>query len=137
MSEISCNSTKYCHCGEINRFFILKIPSNPGRKFCKCPKPKAKNCGFWEWPDNFSDNTLSEISDLKGKLEVATVKIDNLRESLDAIRLERDNLKKKVDNLEAINNSQVNKSRKLEEKILKLKMLFMISLAVLVGFFCC
>ncbi|XP_059291355.1 uncharacterized protein LOC132044836 isoform X1 [Lycium ferocissimum] len=91
---------------------------------------KAENCGFWEWQDNFLDNALLEISDLKGKLEVATVKMDNLRESLNAVKLERDNLKKKVHNLEAINNSQVNKSRELEEKM------FMISLAILVGFFC-
>ncbi|XP_059291356.1 uncharacterized protein At4g04775-like isoform X2 [Lycium ferocissimum] len=130
MSEISCNSTKKCRCGEIARCFTSKTPSNPGRIFYKCPKAKAENCGFWEWQDNFLDNALLEISDLKGKLEVATVKMDNLRESLNAVKLERDNLKKKVHNLEAINNSQVNKSRELEEKM------FMISLAILVGFFC-
>ncbi|XP_060200916.1 uncharacterized protein LOC132629219 [Lycium barbarum] len=135
MSELSCNSTKNCHCSEIARCFTSKTSSNPGRIFYKCPKPKAENCGFWEWKDNFPDNTLLEISDLKGKLEVATVKMDNLRESLDAVKLERDNLKKKVYDLEAINNSQLNKSGELEEKMLKLKMLFIISLAVLVGFF--
>jgi len=34
---------------------------------------------------------------LKSKLEVATLKIKNLRESLNAVKIERDNLKKKLE----------------------------------------
>ncbi|KAK4361431.1 hypothetical protein RND71_020383 [Anisodus tanguticus] len=61
--------------------------------------------------------------------------MDTIREPLNAVKVERDNLKKKVNVLKAINNAQVNKSRELEEKMLKLNMLFMVQLAVLVEFF--
>ncbi|CAN4078601.1 unnamed protein product [Withania somnifera] len=110
MFEIRCdsitNSVRTYFCGENASCFTSRTSLNPERKNFKCPK-------------------------YKDKLEVATVKIDSFRESLNAAKIERDNFKKKLEILETINYSEVKKSRNLEEKLLKMKMLF----AVFVGYF--
>ncbi|KAH0712278.1 hypothetical protein KY285_007850 [Solanum tuberosum] len=114
MSESSCDSISNskimtCFCGELARCFTSRTPLNPGRRFYRCSKPKSK-------------------------LEVATLKMENLRESLNAVKIERDNLKKKLENLESLNYFEVNKSRNLEAKVSKLKMLCILSFTVFVVF---
>ncbi|KAH0716620.1 hypothetical protein KY290_012898 [Solanum tuberosum] len=94
--------------------FTSRTPLNLGRKFYRCSKPKIENCGFWRWEDSSSENSSIEVNLLKSKLEVATLKMENLRESLNAIKIERDSLKKKMENLESLNYFEVNKSRNLE-----------------------
>lgn len=76
---------------------------------------------------------LVQINNLKAKLEVAMVKMDTERDSLNGVKIERDDLKQKLKRLEALNYSEVNKSRNLEEKLLKMKMLLIISFVVFVG----
>ncbi|KAG5581322.1 hypothetical protein H5410_051949 [Solanum commersonii] len=69
MSESSCDSISNsmimtCFCGELARCFTSRTRLNPGRRFYRCSKPKSK-------------------------LEVATLKMENLRESLNAVKIER------------------------------------------------
>ncbi|KAG5579380.1 hypothetical protein H5410_050007, partial [Solanum commersonii] len=108
MSESSCDSISNfmmmaCFCGEMARCFTSRNPLNPEKRFYRCSKPKIENCGFWRWEDSSSGNSSIEVNLLKSKLEVATLKMENLRESLNAIKIERDNLKKKLKNLESLN----------------------------------
>ncbi|KAG5601766.1 hypothetical protein H5410_033136 [Solanum commersonii] len=138
MSESSCDSISNsmmmtCFCGEMARCFT-STPLNPERRFYRCLKPKIENCGFWMWEDSSSGNSSIEVNLLKFKLEIATLKMENLRESLNTIKIERDNLKKKLKNLESLNYFEVNKSRNLEAKALKLKMLCILSFTVFVIF---
>ncbi|KAG5616168.1 hypothetical protein H5410_015992 [Solanum commersonii] len=58
--------------------------------------------------------------------------MENLRESLNAVKIERDNLNKKLENLQSLNYFEVNKSRNLEAKVSKLKMLCILSFTVFV-----
>ncbi|KAH0781541.1 hypothetical protein KY290_001139 [Solanum tuberosum] len=139
MSESSCDSISNskimtCFCGELARCFTSRTPLNPGRRFYRCSKPKIENCEFWRWEDSSSENSSIEVNLLKSKLEVATLKMENLRESLNAVKIERDNLKKKLENLESLNYFEVNKSRNLEAKVSKLKMLCILSFTVFVVF---
>ncbi|WMV29414.1 hypothetical protein MTR67_022799 [Solanum verrucosum] len=136
MSESSCDSISNskimtCFCGELARCFTSRTPLNPGRRFYRCSKPKIENCEFWRWEDSSSENSSIEVNLLKSKLEVATLKMENLRESLNAVKIERDNLKKKLENLESLNYFEVNKSRNL---VSKLKMLCILSFTVFVVF---
>ncbi|KAM3358745.1 hypothetical protein P3S68_021678 [Capsicum galapagoense] len=62
------------------------------------------------------------------------VKMDTLRDSLNAVKIERDELKQKLEHLEAVNYPEVNKTRNLGEKLLKMKMLLIVSFVVFVGF---
>ncbi|PHU22462.1 hypothetical protein BC332_07569 [Capsicum chinense] len=57
-----------------------------------------------------------------------------LRDSLNAVKIERDNLKEKLEILEKRNYSEVNKSRNLEEKLLKMRMFYIVSFIVFVAF---
>ncbi|KAH0699272.1 hypothetical protein KY284_013487 [Solanum tuberosum] len=139
MSESSCDSISNskimtCFCGELARCFTSRTPLNPGRRFYRYSKPKIENCEFWRWEDSSSENSSIEVNLLKSKLEVATLKMENLRESLNAVKIERDNLKKKLENLESLNYFEVNKSRNLEAKVSKLKMLCILSFTVFVVF---
>ncbi|KAH0632990.1 hypothetical protein KY284_035776 [Solanum tuberosum] len=86
------------------------------------------------WKDSSSENSSIEVNLLKSKLKLATLKMENLRESLNAEKIERDNLKKKMENLESLNYFEVNKSRNLEAKVSKLKMLCILSFTVFVVF---
>ncbi|KAK4713366.1 hypothetical protein R3W88_019273 [Solanum pinnatisectum] len=79
----------------MTRCFTLRTPLNPERRFYRCLKPKIENCGFWRWEDSSPRNSFIEINLLKSKLEVAMLKMENLRESFNAVKIERDNLKKK------------------------------------------
>ena len=73
---------------------------------------------------------LQKILLLKSKLQVDTLKMENLRESLNVVKIERD----KLDNLETLNYFEVNKSRNLEAKVSKLNMLFILPFTVFVVF---
>ncbi|MCD7448029.1 hypothetical protein HAX54_037342 [Datura stramonium] len=96
---------------------------------------KESSCGYWEQHDTlFSDRAVVLINNLKTQLDAATVKIDTLKTALDAIKIKRDNLKEKVNVMKTLTNFEVNKSRKLEDKVMKIKMFIMISCALFVGF---
>lgn len=66
------------------------------------------------------------INSLKTQVNKPTVKIDTLNTILNTIKIERDNLKEKVNSMESSTNFEVNKSRILEDKLMKMKMLLMI-----------
>ncbi|KAH0682764.1 hypothetical protein KY290_021354 [Solanum tuberosum] len=103
MSESTCDTMMTCFCGEMARCFTSRTPLNPGRRFYRCSKPKIKNCGFWRWEDSSLENSSIEVNLLKSKLEVATLKMENLRELLNSINIDRDNLKKKLESLQSLN----------------------------------
>ncbi|KAK4733361.1 hypothetical protein R3W88_007622 [Solanum pinnatisectum] len=113
MSGSSCDSISSmmmtCFCGEMTRCFTSKTSLNPGRRFYRYSKPKIENCGFWRWEDSSPGNSSIEVNLLKPKLEVAMLKMENLRE-------------KKLENLESLNYFKMNKLRNLEAKVSKLKM---------------
>ncbi|KAK4731858.1 hypothetical protein R3W88_024846 [Solanum pinnatisectum] len=137
MSESSCDSISNsmmmtCFCGEVTRF-TSRTSLNPGRKFYRCSKPKIENYGFWRWKDSSPGNSFIEVNLLKSKLECC-VEMENLRESLNAVKIERDKFLKKMENLESLNYFEVNKSRNLEAKVSKLKMLCILSFTVFVVF---
>ncbi|KAK4727294.1 hypothetical protein R3W88_032211 [Solanum pinnatisectum] len=126
MSESTCDSISNsmmttCFYCEMARCFTSRTPLNPGRTFYRCSKPKIENCEFWRWEDSSSGNSSIEVDLLKSKLEVATLKMENLRELLNA-------------NLESLNYFEVNKLRNLEAKVSKLKMLCILSFTVFVVF---
>ncbi|OIT01462.1 hypothetical protein A4A49_59914, partial [Nicotiana attenuata] len=126
---------KRCHCGEITNQFTSTTPYNPGRRFFKCPKPDISSCNYWEYQDYvLPDRALITFNNMNYKLDAANVKLNNKKSTLDAIILERDRLKERVDILKALQNSEVNKARKLEEKVLNMKIFIMISWAIFVGF---
>nr|XP_016456764.1 PREDICTED: uncharacterized protein LOC107780704 [Nicotiana tabacum] len=123
-----------CHCGKIASYFTSKTPYNSGRRFFKCPKLDISSCGYWEWQDDVvPDRVLITINNMNYKLDVANVKLNNMKSTLDVIILERDRLKERVDVLKALKNSEVNKARKLEEKVLNMKIFIMISWAIFIG----
>ncbi|KAG5573166.1 hypothetical protein H5410_062932 [Solanum commersonii] len=126
--SISNSTMMTCFCGEMTRF-TSRTSLNPEEDFLD-----IENCEFWRWEDSSSENSSIEVNLLKSKLEVATLKMENLRESLNAIKIERDNLKEKLENLESLNYFEVNKSRNLEAKVLKLKILCILSFNVFVVF---
>ncbi|OIT03536.1 hypothetical protein A4A49_57460, partial [Nicotiana attenuata] len=131
MSESSYSSKRRCHCGEIANHFTSTTPFNPGRRFYKCPKPDISSCGYWEWQDDvLPDRALIVINNMNYKSDAANVKLNNMKSTLDAIILERDRLKERVDSLKALKNSEANKARKLEEKVLNMKIVIMISWAI-------
>ncbi|KAK4726917.1 hypothetical protein R3W88_031834 [Solanum pinnatisectum] len=142
MSESTCDSITNsmrmtCFYGEMARCFTSRTPLNSKRRFYRfllCYFYQIENYGFWRWEDSSSENSSIEVNLLKSKLEVAMLKMENLRESLNAVKIERDNLKKKLENLESLNYFEVNKSRNLEAKVSKLKMLCMLSFTVFVIF---
>ncbi|XP_019228856.1 PREDICTED: uncharacterized protein LOC109209948 [Nicotiana attenuata] len=135
MSEVSCSSKRKCHCGEFAKNFTSMIPLNPGRRFYKCPKPEGSSCGYWEWAeDHVPDRALVVINNLKCELDVANLKISNLKSLLDDGKTERVKLKEKVVALKAGNNLLVTKKLELEDRILKMKFFIMISCALFVGF---
>ncbi|KAH0706620.1 hypothetical protein KY289_011696 [Solanum tuberosum] len=132
MSESTCdaisNSMMMTYfCGEMTRCFTSRTSLNPERRFYRCSKSKR-------WEDSSSENSSIEVNLPKSKFEVSTLKMENLRESLNAVKIERDNLKKKLKNLESLNYFEVNKSRNLEAKVLKLKMSCILSFTMFVVF---
>ncbi|KAG5575976.1 hypothetical protein H5410_056110 [Solanum commersonii] len=139
MSESNCDSISNsmmmtCFCGEMTHYFTSRTPLNPGRRVYRCYKSKLENCRFWRWEDSSPGNSSVEVNLLKSKLEVAMLKMENLKESLNAVKIEKDNLKKKLENLESLNYFEVSKSRNLEAKVSKLKMLCILSFTVFVVF---
>ncbi|KAG5575865.1 hypothetical protein H5410_055999 [Solanum commersonii] len=92
-----------CFCGEITSCFTSRTLLNPKRIFYRYSKPEIENCGFLRWEDSFPGNFSTEVNLLMSKLEVATLKIENLRESLNGVNIIRDNLKKKLENFDSLN----------------------------------
>ncbi|KAK4733425.1 hypothetical protein R3W88_007686 [Solanum pinnatisectum] len=132
MSESFCDSISNsmimtCFCGELARCFTSRTPLNLGRRFYRCSKPmlhfslNMENCEFWRWEDSSLENSSIEVNLLKSKLEVATLKMENLGES-------------KIGEFRSLNYFEVNKSRNLEAKVSKLKMLCILSFTVFVVF---
>ncbi|OIT00564.1 annexin d5 [Nicotiana attenuata] len=109
---------------------ILQCAENPAKYFAK-----ISSCGYWEWQDDvLPDRALTTINNMNYKLDAANVKLNNMKSTMDAIILERDRLKERVDGLKALKNSEANKARKLEEKVLNMKIVIMISWAIFIGF---
>ncbi|XP_060211756.1 uncharacterized protein LOC132639321 [Lycium barbarum] len=105
MSQGSCSSHVKCNCGTIAKHLTSSTPSNPGRKFYKCPRPKGNSCGFWEWEDELFP-------------EIQWNNIQNLTSSLDAVKLERDKLQEELIAIEARHLIEVNK---MKEELIGLK----------------
>ncbi|XP_009600441.1 protein CASP-like isoform X1 [Nicotiana tomentosiformis] len=132
------NLTKRAKYGEnafLNIYQKLYEAPDPYPVIASIAFGQVDSCGYWEWHDEvLPDRALVVISNIKAQLDVATVKVSNLSSALDAVKIERVNLKEKVNIMEAINNYQVIKSRDLEEKLRKMKMCFLASCALFVGF---
>ena len=95
--------------------------SNAGRKFCKCPRKGSSNCGFWEWCDEEYP-------------QPTTLVLNKLKISLDEVCEERANLLKEVDKLGACNTTNLLKISKLEAKLQRWKMYFLLSWVAFLGF---
>ncbi|XP_019237892.1 PREDICTED: uncharacterized protein At4g04775-like [Nicotiana attenuata] len=122
MSQSSTSSQRRCRCGIIANHFTSTTPSNPGRKFYTCARPKNNSYGYFEWEDEIStDGSQLEIRDLKS--------------SLNAVSIERDKLREKLIDMEAMNKFEDAKVKKLEERVVQLMMVIIGSWAMFVGFF--
>ncbi|XP_019240298.1 PREDICTED: uncharacterized protein At1g43920, Chloroplastic-like [Nicotiana attenuata] len=121
MSQGSCSSQIRCRCGIFANHFTSTTPLNPGRQFFKCPKPKNRSCGYFEWEDE-----ISFSSDLVTTKDVTS--------SWEAIKNDKDKLKEELIALKALHKAEAAKVTKLEEKVLKTRMMLMISWALFVGF---
>ncbi|XP_019234082.1 PREDICTED: uncharacterized protein At4g04775-like [Nicotiana attenuata] len=122
MSQSSTSSQRRCRCGIIANYFTSTTPSNPGRKFYKCARPKNNSCGYFDWEDEiFADGFQLEIRDLKS--------------SLNAVTIERDKLREKLIDMEAMNKFEAAKVKKLEERVVQPMMVIIGSWAMFVGFF--
>ncbi|XP_019260541.1 PREDICTED: uncharacterized protein At1g43920, Chloroplastic-like [Nicotiana attenuata] len=121
MSQGSCSSQIRCRCGIFANHFTSTTPLNPGRRLFKCPKPKNRSYGYFEWEDEISLN-----SDLVTSKDVTS--------SWKAIKNDRDKLKEELIAMKAPHKAEVAKVMKLEEKVLKNRMMLMISWALFVGF---
>ncbi|KAJ8545121.1 hypothetical protein K7X08_017704 [Anisodus acutangulus] len=86
MSQVSCSSQRRCNCGMIANKFTSTTPSNPGRKFFKCPRFKRSSCGYWQWEDEEC------FESFVGKLMLP----------LNAFKNERDKLKEEIVALQGI-----------------------------------
>ncbi|XP_060202851.1 uncharacterized protein LOC132631275 [Lycium barbarum] len=139
MSQGSCSSHVKCNCGTIAKHLTSSTPSNPGRKFYKCPRPKGSSCGFWEWEDELFP-------------EIQWNNVQNLTSSLDAVKIERDKLQEELIAIEARHLIEVNKMKEeliglkskqqfdlkiflnLEEKRENTRMFLLISWGIFIGF---
>ncbi|XP_060210945.1 uncharacterized protein LOC132637955 [Lycium barbarum] len=139
MSQGRCSSHVKCNCGTIAKHLTSSTPSNPGRKFYKCPRPKGNSCGFWQWEDELFP-------------EIQWNNVQNLTSSLDAVKIERDKLQEELIVIEAIHLIEVNKMKEeliglkskqqfdlkkvlnLEEKLANTRMLLLISWGIFIGF---
>ncbi|XP_060170516.1 uncharacterized protein LOC132601454 [Lycium barbarum] len=139
MSQVSCSSHVKCNCGNIAKHLTSSTPSNLGRKFYKCLRPKGNSCGFWEWEDELFP-------------EIQWNNVQNLTSSLDAVKIERDKLQEELIAIEATHLFEVNKMKEeliglkskqqfdlkkllnLEEKLANTRMLLLISWGIFIGF---
>nr|XP_009795189.1 PREDICTED: uncharacterized protein LOC104241920 [Nicotiana sylvestris] len=122
MSQARCSSQIRCRCGIIAKHFTSSTPYNPGRKFYKCSRPKANSCGFWEWEDEiFPRRDWTNIKDVTSSIEEIKMKMDKLNEEVIVMK--------------AIHQYEVDKVVKLEDKLVKTRMLLMISWGLFIGYF--
>nr|XP_009627811.1 uncharacterized protein At1g43920, Chloroplastic-like [Nicotiana tomentosiformis]XP_016443642.1 PREDICTED: uncharacterized protein At1g43920, Chloroplastic-like [Nicotiana tabacum] len=121
MSQGSSSSQIRCRCGIIANHFTSTTPLNPRRRFYKCLKPNNRSCGYFEWEDEISLNS-----------DLVTTK--DLTSSLEAIKNDRDKLKEELIAMEALHQAEAVKLMKLKEKVLKARMMLMISWALFIGF---
>nr|XP_016466207.1 PREDICTED: uncharacterized protein LOC107788972 [Nicotiana tabacum] len=121
MSQGSCSSQIRYRCGIITNHFTSTTPLNSGRRFYKCLKPKNCSYGYFEWEDEISLNS-----------DLVTTKV--LTSSWEAIKIDRDKLKEELIAMEALHQAEAIKVIKLEEKVLKTRMMLMVSWALFVGF---
>nr|XP_016455024.1 PREDICTED: uncharacterized protein LOC107779171 [Nicotiana tabacum] len=112
MSQGSYSSQIRYRCGIIANHFTSTALLNPGRRFYKCLKPKE---------DEISLNR-----------DLVTTK--DLTSSCEAIKIDRDKLKEELTAMEALHQAEAAKVIKLEKKVLKTRMMLMISWALFVGF---
>ncbi|XP_019244747.1 PREDICTED: uncharacterized protein LOC109224668 [Nicotiana attenuata] len=105
-SSSSYESKKRYLCGLIARHFMAYTSENAGRRFFKCPKPKKKSCGYWEWQDDvLPPRVVILISSPKRKLEAA--------------KMQRDILKKKMADYDIAAGVKAQAIAKLSEKVVE------------------
>ncbi|KAH0660199.1 hypothetical protein KY290_029726 [Solanum tuberosum] len=142
MSESSIDSleklyARRCHCGLNALNLTAWTDLNAGRRFYKCPRPKATSCGYWEWQDKqqLPPREVTVIMDLKGKLDVMKVERNKLKRIVDGMeKAERDNLEILFEETKFISAQEAGKVMLLEKKIKKLKTIIFISCALFVVF---
>ncbi|XP_016456300.1 uncharacterized protein LOC107780282 [Nicotiana tabacum] len=121
MPQGRCSFQIRCRCGIYANHFTSTTPLNPGRRFFKCLKFKNHSCGYFKWEDEISLNSV-----------LVTTK--DITSSWEAIKNDRDKLKEELIAMEALYKAEAIKIMKLEEKVLKTRMILKISWALFVGF---
>ncbi|XP_060183353.1 uncharacterized protein LOC132613356 [Lycium barbarum] len=139
MSQGSCSSHVKCNCGTIAKHLTSSTPSNPGRKFYKCPRPKGNSCGFWEWEDElFPEIQWNNVQNLTSSLDAVKIERDKLQEELIAIEarhlIEVNKMKEELIGLKSKQQFDLKKVLNLEEKLANTRMLLLISWGIFIGF---
>ncbi|XP_060185734.1 uncharacterized protein LOC132615179 [Lycium barbarum] len=139
MSQGSCSSHVKCNCGTIAKHLTSSTPSNPGRKFYKCPRPKGNSCGFWEWEDElFPEIQWSNFQNLTLSLDGVKIEREKLQEELIAIEarhlIEVNKMKEELIGSKSKQQFDLKKVLKLEEKLANTRMLLLISWGIFIGF---
>ncbi|XP_059315653.1 uncharacterized protein LOC132066344 [Lycium ferocissimum] len=132
MSQGSRSSHVKCNCGTIAKHLTSSTPSNPGRKFYKCPRPKGNSCGFWEWEDElFPEMQWNNVQSLTSSLDAVKIERDKLQEELIAIEarhlIEVNKMKEELIGLKSKQQFDLKKVLNLEEKLANTRMLLLIS----------
>ncbi|XP_060187862.1 uncharacterized protein LOC132617027 [Lycium barbarum] len=139
MSQGSCSSHVKCNCGTIAKHLTSSTPSNPGRKFYKCLRPKGNSCGFWEWEDElFPEIQWNNVQNLTSSLDAVKIERDKLQEELIAIEarhlIEVNKMKEELIGLKSKQQFDLKKVLNLEEKLANTRMLLLISWGIFIGF---
>ncbi|XP_060195060.1 uncharacterized protein LOC132624272 [Lycium barbarum] len=139
MSQGSCSSHVKCNCGTIAKHVTSSTPSNPGRKFYKCLRPKGNSCGFWEWEDElFPEIQWNNVQILTSSLDAVKIERDKLQEELIAIEarhlIEVNKMKEELIGLKSKQQFDLKKVLNLEEKLANTRMLLLISWGIFIGF---
>ncbi|XP_060201888.1 uncharacterized protein LOC132630315 [Lycium barbarum] len=139
MSQGNCSSHVKCNCGTIAKHLTSSTPSNPGRKFYKCPRPKGNFCGFWEWEDElFPEIQWNNVQNLTPSLDAVKIERDKLQEELIATEarhlLEVNKMKEELIGLKSKQQFDLKKVLNLEEKLTNTRMLLFISWGIFIGF---
>ncbi|KAJ8560426.1 hypothetical protein K7X08_022286 [Anisodus acutangulus] len=118
MSQVSSSLQRRCNCGMIANQFTSTTPSNPERKFFKCPKPKRSSCGYWQWEDE--EYSESFVGGLVSSL-------DAFKNEITYLKNEKATLKEEIVALQGVNQAEMN-------KVLKMRVFMMISWVLFIGF---
>ncbi|CAN4099477.1 unnamed protein product [Withania somnifera] len=136
------------NCGLIVKSLTSSTPSNPGKRFFRCPRPDSSSCGYWELKDQvfpeiaYICNLELSLKDVKIELDNLMFEMEKVKIAMDNLKIENDNLKiegghlsERVSILEATNYElEVNTVRTFEEKYFKIKYNLMISWVRFIGF---